>query len=88
MSTILYEVAAQIHPSYLVQIFVITDSKLGLVIDRDVWDALSKLIKLNRSDEPFIKEHNTDSSEATDIMLFDLNHDLVSDYDSLVVFGH
>lgn len=87
------EVAKEIHPSDLVKSHVIVDSKLGLIIDRDVWDSLShqdKKLFFNRV-YPIWKSiyigYNPSSDQTVDVMLFDLNQDFVTDYGSFTVWG-
>jgi hypothetical protein len=88
------EIASQIHPSDLVKSYVVTGSKLGLVIDRDLWDSLShqdRKLFFDRVEpiwDAIYARHNPGSSETSDIMLFDLNHDRVTDYGQFTVYGN
>jgi hypothetical protein len=85
------DVSEKIHPSDLVQSFTIVDANLGLVINRDVWDSQStqdKKMFFNRIHpiwENIYRKHNPDSTETPGLMLFDLNQDLVTTYDTFML---
>ena len=78
------EVSADIPSSALVQSFTISNSSLALVIDRDVWDAMSRQDRklfcgqVNPIWSSIFAKHHAGSTEDTNVMLFDLNGELVT----------
>jgi hypothetical protein len=78
------EVSADIPSSALVQSFTISDAKLGLVVDRDVWDAMSRQDKklfcnqVNPIWDSIYAKNHSGPAKDTYVMLVDLNGELVT----------
>lgn len=78
------EVSADIPGSALVQSFTISDSTLALVVDHDVWDAMSRQDKklfcgqVNPIWSNIYAKNHSGSSQDTNVMLFDLNGEPVT----------
>jgi hypothetical protein len=77
----------------LIQGAKIQDSTLLLVVNRDVWDALSKqdhklfFNGIKPIWDNIYAKHNSGSSAVTNVILFDLNGELVTTYASVMFTG-
>ena len=78
------EVSADIPSGALVQSFTIRNSSLALVVDRDVWDAMSRqdrklfCSQVNPLWDGIYAKNHSGSTKDTNVMLFDLNGELVT----------